>query len=152
MSSELSMVLKIKCGGQREYPEFVSKYLERNCTNPTVSSDCRLFWKSPSREKCYTEILSLTIFLVGWLVGSPLPHSFCLLSAPLPFPANHWRCEKLGITQEGWKACDASKEILILHCWTEAHTFGTHLKMSGNLYYPWIWEGLPKKEWEREYS
>lgn len=109
-----------------------------------MSSDCRLFWKSPSQEKLsYWNFLLLFFCLVP-----PLPIHF--VYSVLSPPWNHWRREKLGISREGWKACDTFEEKHILYCWTVAHTFDTHLKNVWELvlHYPWIWEGLPKREWE----
>lgn len=149
MNLELSMVLKIKCWNQSKYPEFVSKYLKESVL--TVSSDCRLFWKSPSDEKlsCWS-----LIFYCFSVCVALLPLLFWLFSTYpyLPAPQNHWRCEKFGVAQGRWKACEAFKEICIfvlldngLYLW---YTLENVWELV--LHYPWSWEGLPKREWERD--
>lgn len=96
-------------------------------------------------EKLSYWSLSSTIFL---FVCSPHLHFVYSVLRP---PPNHWRCEKLGITQEGWKACDTLKETCFVLLDSGSYLwYALENVWELVLYYPWIWEGLPKREWERD--
>lgn len=82
-----------------------------------MSCDHRLFWEFLWHEKwSYKNFISHYIYV--WLVlFSPCPS--CLFSIIPPW--SHWRCERSGVTREGWKAWDAFKEMsafyTVVHTW-----------------------------------
>lgn len=97
-----------------------------------MSCDCRLFWEFLWHEKLsYKNLISHYIYV--WLVLFSPVH---LVSSVLS-PLGHWRCERPGVTREGWKAWDAFKEMsafhTVVHIWI--HTWkclGTWIQIPGS--------------------
>lgn len=105
-----------------------------------MSSDHRLFWEFPWHEKCSYKSFILLYFYVCLVLFPPLS-ILCIQYYP---PLKVW---EVGVTLEGWKAWDAFKDMPGFY--TLVHTLICTWKYLGTWHYPWVWEGLPKREWER---